>query len=130
MQVLLNAILFSQTPQWNNVVYNPSKCIQCQISIKKLCRWILCNNSYYKKLPLLVDKLFFGLWKIIISNKRQLIFTAFYVLLHTRRNKQTHFPIKFGIHPHSTSFYVLLIHMSLLLILIHLQTVNTALILS
>jgi len=66
IQDLLNAVLFSQTPQWNNVVYNPSKCIQCQISIQKLCRWILGNNTYYKKLPLLLEQLFFGLWKIII----------------------------------------------------------------
>ena len=89
IQDLLNAVLFSQTPQWNNVVYNPSKCIHCQILIQELCRWVLGNNTYYKKLPLLVDQLFFGLWKIIISNKRQLIFTTFYMLLHTLRNKQT-----------------------------------------
>jgi hypothetical protein len=128
IQDLLNAILFSQTPQWNLVAYNPSKYIQCQISIQKLRRWILGNNTCYKKLHLLLDQLFFGLWKIIISNKRQLIFTAYYTLLHTPQNKQTHFNSCF--YPHSTSFYMLLIHMPLLLILIHLQTVNTALILS
>lgn len=38
IQDLLNAVLFSQTPQWNIIIYNPSKCNQCQLSKQKLCR--------------------------------------------------------------------------------------------